>query len=122
MSSLPVPELGDKRPRDDFTEALIRDALEEEEARKRAKKGGAPGQQVQRKKPKGQTLREIEEEEGGPVKESLVSMAAVQRALRRKRTNAGTRGRTLRILFFFPRLVHIKLTDDSGVPINLFLP
>ena len=36
MSSLPVPELGDKRPRDDFTEALIRDALEEEEARKLA--------------------------------------------------------------------------------------
>lgn len=40
---------------------------------------------VQTKVHKGQTLREIEDEEGGPVKESMVGMAAVQRALRRKK-------------------------------------
>lgn len=44
---------------------------------------------VPQKKPKGQTLREIEESEGGPVKESMVGMAAVQRALRRKKKAAG---------------------------------
>lgn len=44
---------------------------------------------VPKKKPKGKTLNEIEEEEGGPVKESMVGMAAVQRALRRKKREAG---------------------------------
>jgi hypothetical protein len=44
---------------------------------------------VPKKKPKGKTLHEIEQEEGGPVKESMVGMAAVQRALRRKKREAG---------------------------------
>jgi hypothetical protein len=34
--------------------------------------------------PKGKTLAEIEEEEGGPVKESLIGMAHVKRASRRR--------------------------------------
>lgn len=38
---------------------------------------------------KGQTLAEVEQQEGGPVKESLVGMAAVQRALRRKKQQGG---------------------------------
>ena len=42
-----------------------------------------------KQKPKGKTLHEIEEEEGGPVKESMVGMAAVQRAIRRKKAEAG---------------------------------
>jgi hypothetical protein len=42
-----------------------------------------------KQKPKGKTLHEIEEEEGGPVKESMVGMAAVQRAIRRKKADAG---------------------------------
>jgi hypothetical protein len=44
---------------------------------------------VPQKKPKGKTLHEIEEEEGGPVKESMVGMAAVKRAIRRKKAAAG---------------------------------
>lgn len=36
--SLPIPEIG-KRPRDDETEALIREALQEEELLKKQKKG-----------------------------------------------------------------------------------
>lgn len=39
MSSLPIPDLG-KRPRDELTESLIQQALAEEQALKRAKKGG----------------------------------------------------------------------------------
>eukprot|EP00878_Enallax_costatus_P019649 GHUV01020732.1.p1 GENE.GHUV01020732.1~~GHUV01020732.1.p1 ORF type:complete len:280 (+),score=100.80 GHUV01020732.1:257-1096(+) len=84
--SLPIPDIG-KRPRDDLTDALIREALEEDEQRKRAKKGDVPPS-VKAKAVKGQTLREIEGEEGGPVKESMVGMAAVQRALRRKKGQA----------------------------------
>eukprot|EP00775_Hariotina_reticulata_P009368 gene9368-9531_t len=85
--SLPVPDVG-KRPRDDLTDALIQEALQEEQERKRQKKaqqGSKQYQQVVKQQRKGQTLREIEESEGGPVKESLVGMAAVQRALRRKK-------------------------------------
>lgn len=44
---------------------------------------------VPHKRPKGKTLHEIEAEEGGPVKESMVGMAAVQRAIRRKKKEAG---------------------------------
>lgn len=40
---------------------------------------------------KGQTLREIEDAEGGPVKESMVGMAAVKRALKRKKTQGERR-------------------------------
>jgi hypothetical protein len=36
--SLPIPDIG-KRPRDDETEALIREALQEEELLKKQKKG-----------------------------------------------------------------------------------
>jgi hypothetical protein len=43
MSHLPVPEIH-KRDRDDATEALIREALEEEQQRKKAKKGKLTGQ------------------------------------------------------------------------------
>lgn len=43
MSHIPVPEIN-KRDRDDATEALIREALEEEQQRKQAKKGEATGE------------------------------------------------------------------------------
>jgi hypothetical protein len=43
MSHLPVPEIH-KRDRDDATEALIREALEEEQQRKKAKKGELTGE------------------------------------------------------------------------------
>lgn len=49
---------------------------------------------VPKKKPKGKTLHEIEQEEGGPVKESMVGMAAVQRAIRRKKAEAGVWAQT----------------------------
>lgn len=42
MSHLPVPDIN-KRQRDDATEALIREALEEEQQRKKAKKGDVAG-------------------------------------------------------------------------------
>lgn len=42
MSHIPVPEIH-KRDRDDATEALIREALEEEQQRKKAKKGEVTG-------------------------------------------------------------------------------
>ncbi|WIA19510.1 hypothetical protein OEZ85_004121 [Tetradesmus obliquus] len=87
--SLPIPEIG-KRPRDDETEALIREALQEEELLKKQKKGehAAAGAKPGARRQKGQTLAEWEAAEGGPVKESLVGMAAVKRALRRKQQRA----------------------------------
>lgn len=42
MSHLPVPDIN-KRHRDDETEALIKEALEEEQQRKKAKKGELGG-------------------------------------------------------------------------------
>lgn len=42
MSHLPVPEIS-KRERDPLTEALIKQAFEEEQQRKKAKKGGFEG-------------------------------------------------------------------------------
>lgn len=43
MSHLPVPEIS-KRERDPLTEALIKQAFEEEQQRKKAKKGGFEGE------------------------------------------------------------------------------
>ena len=40
---------------------------------------------------KGKTLEEIENEEGGPIKESMVGMAHNKRAARRKGTGVGGR-------------------------------
>ena len=40
--SLPEPNLSHKRPRDELTEKLIQEALEDEQRRKREKKGLAP--------------------------------------------------------------------------------
>ncbi|GBF95150.1 hypothetical protein Rsub_07734 [Raphidocelis subcapitata] len=84
--SMPIPEI-DSRPRDELTDRLIKEALEDEERRKRAKKGlppqGVPAPAAKRPH-KGKTLGEIEEEEGGPVRESLVGMAHTKRAQRRR--------------------------------------
>jgi hypothetical protein len=70
----------------DNTERMIQDILKADVARKKAKSGGLEGPEKSRaeKASKGKTLAEIEEEEGGPVKESLVGMAQVKRAQGRK--------------------------------------
>lgn len=90
--SMPVPDIsGSKRPRDELTDRLIKEALEDEQRRKREKKGLPPigtGPVATKKPQKGMTLAEIEDEEGGPVKESLVGMAHVRRAQRRRAPGA----------------------------------
>ncbi|KIZ04688.1 hypothetical protein MNEG_3275 [Monoraphidium neglectum] len=89
--SMPEPEVS-KRPRDELTDRLIKEALEDEQRRKREKKGLPPvgtGPVTTRKAFKGKTLAEIEEEEGGPVKESLVGMAHTKRAQRRRAAAPG---------------------------------
>jgi CD2 antigen cytoplasmic tail-binding protein 2 len=73
-------ELSDKRPRDEFTESVIQDAIKEMEAAKKAKKASVAGPVKMQKK----TLEEIEDEEGGPVRESQIGMAQTKRALNRK--------------------------------------
>lgn len=67
-----------KRPADN-TERMIQDILKEDVARKKAKGGAPDGPEKSRveKTAKGKTLAEIEEEEGGPVKESLVRTRGV---------------------------------------------
>lgn len=72
-----------KRPKTQ-TDLIIETALAEEKARKEAKKGGAGAGVPAKVKKDGKTLAEIEQEEGGPVKESLVGMAHVKRAAGRK--------------------------------------
>lgn len=78
----------DKRDRDEHTDSLIKSLLDEEKVSKKQKRG--PPQPVVDAKPvaqprKGKTLAEIEAEEGGPIKESLVGMAHTKRALDRKK-------------------------------------
>lgn len=48
IMSLQVPEI-EKRPRDELTDALIREALEEEQQLKKAKKGEGPASELQEK-------------------------------------------------------------------------
>lgn len=81
-------DLDKKRPRDEFTESIVKEVLAEESQAKKAKKGGpAPGAGAGARK--GKTLAEIEDEEGGPVKESMVSMAQTKRRMARKGAAAG---------------------------------
>ncbi|KAL4422393.1 hypothetical protein ABPG75_008590 [Micractinium tetrahymenae] len=67
------------------TDKLIQQALREEEAAKKRAKEQKHAQAKQRKAvKKGKTLEQIEAEEGGPVKESMVGMAQTRRAAKRK--------------------------------------
>ncbi|GIL61778.1 hypothetical protein Vafri_16164 [Volvox africanus] len=78
----------DKRDRDEHTDTLIKSLLDEEKASKKQKRG-SPQADVGAKSAvparKGKTFAEIEAEEGGPIKESLVGMAHTKRALDRKK-------------------------------------
>jgi len=68
-----------KRPRpDDGTEALVAAVLREEAAAKAAKKGAPPLRAA------GQTLAEVEDADGGPVRESAAAMASHRRAAARR--------------------------------------
>ena len=107
--------MSDKQ-RDQAQDAIIQKALQEEEREKKFKKGhkGANGKlplpqchdsshllppsptpyfaaaHPAKVHPKGKTLKEWEDEEGGPVKESLVGMAQVKRSVKRKSAAADT--------------------------------
>ncbi|GLI71081.1 hypothetical protein VaNZ11_015992 [Volvox africanus] len=78
----------DKRDRDEHTDTLIKSLLDEEKASKKQRRG-SPQADVGAKSAvparKGKTFAEIEAEEGGPIKESLVGMAHTKRALDRKK-------------------------------------
>lgn len=76
-----VPEVP-SRPRDAATEGLIKDLLEEEEQAKANKRAA---KEMQGRAPKkGKTLAEIEKDEGGVVRESMVAMAHTKRATARR--------------------------------------
>ncbi|KAL6761206.1 hypothetical protein V8C86DRAFT_905231 [Haematococcus lacustris] len=89
--------LGRRKPKTE-TERLIQEALDAAAARKKQKKGGGSGMDAA--KPKGKTFAEIEAEEGGPVKESLLGMAQVKRALGRKQRE-------------------VQATDDTDIPADV---
>ncbi|KAG2483126.1 hypothetical protein HYH03_018016 [Edaphochlamys debaryana] len=79
----------EKRERDEPTDTLIKSLLDEEQASKKQKRGDVPDVAAEKPARKaGKTLAEIEQEEGGPVKESLVGMAQTKRALDRKKKDA----------------------------------
>ncbi|KAI3429814.1 hypothetical protein D9Q98_010127 [Chlorella vulgaris] len=67
------------------TEVLIQQALKAEEAERKLQKQQKHDEDKARKASrKGKTLEQIESEEGGPVKESMVGMAQSKRAAKRK--------------------------------------
>jgi CD2 antigen cytoplasmic tail-binding protein 2 len=77
--------MSEKRKRHDAssqTEEIIQAALREQQEAKKAKRQMGPGKQ--HAFDKGKTLGDMEEEEGGPVKESQVAMAHVKRTQKRK--------------------------------------
>lgn len=72
-----------KRPRD-ATDLIVHEALQEDLKKKADKKRAKEGKPI---RDKGKTLAEVENEEGGPVKESMVAMAHSKRAAKRKQDN-----------------------------------
>ena len=77
--------MSDKRKRDTDsveTEDIIQAALREEQEAKKAKKQVGPDSKDAADK--GKTLGDIEEEEGGTIKESQVAMAQAKRTQKRK--------------------------------------
>jgi hypothetical protein len=81
-------DVNKKRPRDEFTDSIIKEMLDEEQEAKKAKKKGAEGHQGQPAKQgrrEKKTLAEIEDEEGGPVRQSMVAMAQTKRAMARSK-------------------------------------
>ena len=83
--------MSDKRKRGDDssqTDDIVQAALREQQEAKKAKK--QPGCVVEHPSDKGMTLSDIEEEEGGVIKESQVAMAHAKRTQKRK-TRKGTR-------------------------------
>ena len=83
--------MSDKRKRGDDsnqTNEIIQAALREQQEIKKAKK--QTGSAVEHPVDKGMTLSDIEEEEGGVIKESQVAMAHTKRTEKRK-ARKGTR-------------------------------
>ena len=83
--------MSDKRKRGDDsnqTDDIVQAALREQQEAKKAKK--QPGSVVDHPANKGKTLSDIEEEEGGVIKESQVAMAHAKRTQKRK-ARKGTR-------------------------------
>lgn len=79
-------DVNKKRPRDDESEALIKNLLDEETQAKKSKQAKSVRFQLPTEPAsKGKTLAEIENEEGGPVKESMVSMAQTKRRMARSK-------------------------------------
>lgn len=77
--------MSEKRKRDEGssqTEDIIQAALREQQEAKKAKKQIGPD--AEHAVDKGKTLGDMEEEEGGPIKESQVAMAHVKRTQKRK--------------------------------------
>lgn len=64
---------------------VIKKALQEEEQTKKARKAAKAAQErANDDSQRGKTLEDLEHEEGGPIKESLVGMAQTKRAAKRK--------------------------------------
>ena len=83
--------MNDKRKREDGsseTEDIIQVALREQQEAKKAKKQLGPNDKEAAAK--GKTLDDIEQEEGGTIKESQVAMAHAKRTQKRK-ARKGTR-------------------------------
>ncbi|GAX85211.1 hypothetical protein CEUSTIGMA_g12631.t1 [Chlamydomonas eustigma] len=87
-----------KRTHNSAQDDIVKRTLDEEEATKRAKKAGKLG--VVPPKKKGLTLQEIEDLEGGVIKESLVNVAQAKRAAKRKQED-------------------IRASDDTDMPADV---
>ena len=88
--------MSDKRKRGDDssqTDDIVQAALREQQDAKKAKK--QPGSVVEHPADKGMTLSDIEEEEGGTIKESQVAMAHAKRTQKRKARQGTREGKQL---------------------------
>ena len=103
-------KMNEKRKRDEGsskTEDIIQAALREQQEAKKAKKQVGPD--VKEAADKGKTLGDIEQEEGGTIKESEVAMAHAKRTQKRK-ARKGTREGTCPEGFkiFLVRRFHLR--------------
>ena len=95
--------MSEKRKRDEGsskTEDIIQAALREQQEAKKAKKQVDPG--AKEATDKGKTLGDIEQEEGGTIKESEVAMAHAKRTQKRKARKGVREGMSLMLQWSVP--------------------
>ena len=112
--------MNEKRKRDEGsskTEDIIQAALREQQEAKKAKKQVGPD--VNEAADKGKTLGDIEQEEGGTIKESEVAMAHAKRTQKRK-ARKGTREGTFLEGFRLSSIPLLPYASPEALPADFY--